>query len=67
MQVLLKYKRQCRLFFQQIRKVDFDYAQRYIPVNRAMKAYSDLGAEPSTFTTKQLQNAKSGMSVSGKL
>tara|TARA_X000001382_G_scaffold24733_1_gene15375 strand:- start:16 stop:909 length:894 start_codon:yes stop_codon:yes gene_type:complete len=45
------------------KKVDFDYAQRYIPVNRAMKAYSDLGAEPSTFTTKQLQNAKSGMSV----
>ena len=45
------------------KKVDFDYAQRYIPVNRAMKAYSDLGAEPSTFTTKQLQNAKSGMSI----
>ena len=45
------------------KKVDFDYAQRYIPINRAMKAYSDLGAEPSTFTTKQLQNAKSGMSI----
>jgi hypothetical protein len=28
-----------------------------------MKAYSDVGAEPSTFTTKQLQNAKSGLSV----
>ena len=45
------------------KKVDFDYAQRYLPINRAMKAYSDIGAEPSTFTTKQLQNAKSGMSV----
>ena len=45
------------------KSVDFDYAQRYIPINRAMKAYSDLGAEPSTFTTKQLQNAKSGMSI----
>ena len=45
------------------KSVDFDYAQRYIPINRAMKAYSDLGAEPSTFTSKQLQNAKSGMSI----
>jgi len=45
------------------KKVDYEYAQRYLPINRAMKAYSDIGAEPSTFTTKQLQNAKSGMSV----
>ena len=43
------------------KKVDFEYAQRYLPINRAMKAYSDIGSEPSTFTTKQLQNAKSGM------
>lgn len=45
------------------KKVDYEYAQRFIPIDRAMKAYSDIGAEPSTFTTKQLQNAKSGMSV----
>ena len=45
------------------KKVDYGYAQRYLPIDRAMKAYSDIGAEPSTFTTKQLQNAKSGMSV----
>ena len=43
--------------------IDYDYAQRYLPINRVMKAYSDVGAEPSTFTTKQLQNAKSGLSV----
>ena len=43
--------------------IDFDYAQRYVPINRVMKAYSDIGAEPSTFTTKQLQNAKSGLSI----
>ena len=45
------------------KKVDFDYMQRYLPINRVMKAYSDIGAEPSTFTTKQLQNAKSGLSI----
>jgi len=45
------------------KKVDFEYAQRFLPINKVMKAYSDIGAEPSTFTTKQLQNAKSGLSV----
>ena len=45
------------------KKIDFEYMQRYLPINRVMKAYSDIGAEPSTFTTKQLQNAKSGMSI----
>ena len=45
------------------KKVDFDYMQRYLPINRVMKAYSDIGAEPSTFTNKQLQNAKSGLSI----
>ena len=43
--------------------IDYDYAQRYVPINRVMKAYSDIGAEPSTFTTKQLENAKSGLSI----
>ena len=45
------------------KKIDYDYMQRYLPINRVMKAYSDIGAEPSTFTTKQLQNAKSGLSI----
>ena len=45
------------------KKIDYEYMQRYLPINRVMKAYSDIGAEPSTFTTKQLQNAKSGMSI----
>jgi hypothetical protein len=43
--------------------VDYDYIQRYIPVERALKAYSNLGAEPTTFTQVQMKNAKSGMSV----
>ena len=45
------------------KKIDFEYMQRYLPINRVMKAYSDIGAEPSTFTNKQLQNAKSGLSI----
>ena len=45
------------------KKVDYDYIQRYIPIDRAMKAYSDLGADPNTFTKAQMKNAKSGMSV----
>jgi hypothetical protein len=43
--------------------VDYDYIQRYIPVERAFKAYSQLGADPNTFTKAQMKNAKSGMSV----
>ena len=45
------------------KKVDYDYIQRYLPIDRANKAYSSLGAEPSTFTKSQLKNAKSGMSI----
>ena len=43
--------------------VDYDYIQRYVPVERAFKAYSTLGADPNTFTKAQMKNAKSGMSV----
>jgi len=43
--------------------IDYNYIQKYIPVDRAMKAYSDLGADPNTFTKVQMKNAKSGMSV----
>ena len=45
------------------KKVDYDYVQKYIPVERAFKAYSQLGADPNTFTKAQMKNAKSGMSV----
>jgi hypothetical protein len=45
------------------KKVDFEYAQRYLPITRIMKAYSDIGATPESFTSKQLQNAKSGLSI----
>jgi hypothetical protein len=44
-------------------RVDYDYIQRYIPLERAMKAYESLGANPNEFTQAQLKNAKSGMSV----
>ena len=44
-------------------RVDFDYVQRYLPITKIMKAYSDIGAVPETFTAKQLQNAKSGLSI----
>lgn len=44
-------------------RVDYDYIQRYIPIDRAMKAYDMAGADPNTFTQMQLKNAKSGMSV----
>ena len=45
------------------KKVDYEYVQKYIPVERAFKAYSQLGADPNTFTKAQMKNAKSGMSV----
>lgn len=45
------------------KSIDYDYIQRYVPVERAMKAYSNLGADPTTFTQAQMKNAKSGMSV----
>ena len=45
------------------KKVDYDYVQKYVPVERAFKAYSQLGADPNTFTKAQMKNAKSGMSV----
>ena len=44
-------------------RVDYDYIQRYIPIDRAMKAYDMAGADPNTFTQTQMKNAKSGMSV----
>jgi len=44
-------------------RIDYDYIQRYIPIERAMKAYTNVGADPATFTQAQLRNANSGMSV----
>lgn len=44
-------------------RVDYDYIQRYIPINRAFHAYEMAGANPQEFTSAQLRNAKSGMSV----
>lgn len=44
-------------------RIDYDYIQRYIPINRAFHAYEMAGANPQEFTNAQLKNAKSGMSV----
>ena len=35
------------------KEIEFDYIQKYIPINRAFKAYSDLGADPNTFTRQR--------------
>lgn len=43
--------------------VDWDYIQRYVPIERANAAYSHAGIDPATLTAAQLKNAKSGMSV----
>lgn len=44
-------------------RIDYDYVQRYAPINRATKAYEMLGYDTISFNNKQLTNAKSGMSV----
>jgi hypothetical protein len=43
--------------------VDWDYIQRYVPIERANAAYTHAGIDPATLTAAQLKNAKSGMSV----
>ena len=45
------------------KNIDYDYLQRYVPIERAKHAYDQLGANSAEFTKKQLANAKSGMSV----
>lgn len=44
-------------------RIDSEYIQRYIPLDRANRAYDQAGADPATFSQVQLRNAKSGMSV----
>lgn len=43
--------------------VNYDYIQRYAPIERANVAYQNAGITPSEMTNKQMANAKSGMSV----
>lgn len=43
--------------------IDSDVVQKYAPINRAMKAYELLGAEPQSFNKKQMMSAKSGVSI----
>ena len=45
------------------KKVDYDYIQRYTPIERANIAYKHSGLEPTELTSTQLKNAKSGMSI----
>lgn len=45
------------------KNIDYDYIQRYVPIERAKHAYDVLGANTAEFTKKQLQMAKSGMSM----
>jgi len=45
------------------KNIDYDYLQRYVPIERAKRAYDQLGANSAEFTKKQLAMAKSGMSV----
>lgn len=45
------------------KNMSYNYIQRYAPIDRATHAYARLGHDPSQFTKKQMQNARSGMSV----
>lgn len=45
------------------RGIEWDLVQRYVPVDRAMQAYRDAGAQPEDFTRKQKANANGGIKV----
>lgn len=44
-------------------RIDYNYIQRYIPLDRVTKAYEMAGVHTSELTNKQLVNAKSGMTM----
>lgn len=43
--------------------VGYDFAQRYIPLERSLNQYKMLGVDTTQLTNKQLQTADSGLSV----
>jgi hypothetical protein len=44
-------------------KISYEYAQKFAPIERAKRAYDQIGSDTSKFTNAQLKTAKSGMSV----
>jgi hypothetical protein len=60
---LAELQRAASVIMSQDKTIDYDYIQRFVPVDRAMKAYSTVGADPNTFSSKQMQNASAGLSV----
>ena len=60
---LAELQRAASTIMSQAKTIDYDYIQRFVPVDRAMKAYSSVGADPNTFTSKQMQLASAGLSV----
>jgi len=45
------------------KKVDWNYIQRYAPIDRANIAYQNCGIDTAALTKNQLANAKCGMSI----
>jgi hypothetical protein len=45
------------------KSLDYDYMQRYIPLNRVNNAYSNKGVNTAELTSKQRSTANSGLSV----
>jgi hypothetical protein len=43
--------------------VSYEYAQRYIPIEKSMNAYRAYGINPAEFSKPKMKNAKSGVSV----
>ncbi len=43
--------------------VNYEFAQRYIPLERSLNKYQQMGVDTNTLTQKQMQTADSGMSV----
>ncbi len=43
--------------------VSYDFAQRYVPLERSLRQYQMMGVDTNTLSQKQLQTADSGMSV----
>lgn len=45
------------------KSLDYDYMQRYIPLNRITNAYAQKGLETAELTAKQRSTANSGLSI----
>jgi len=45
------------------KNVQYDFAQRFVPLEKAMRAYNDHGVDTTQLTKKQMESASSGMTV----